>query len=328
MTHDISQSNTVRTTHLNPKHKDTLFRMIFSDKKDLLTLYNAVNGTDYQDSEALTICTLEDAIYMDYKNDISFLFEDVLSLYEHQSTLNPNMPLRGLIYFARNYEAFLAQDRMDIHSSVLQKLPVPQYFIFYNGLPNAPERQRLSLEDAFIQHPGKVPCLTCEATLLNINYGKNRHIMERCQKLQDYSRFIAAIRSGLSEGLILDTAVNRAVDFCINHHILQNFLVKHRAEVKNVILSTFDQENHDRIIREHFEQVGFDKGTAIGELKKTISIVQKKLVKNFTPEAIADILEEDLPTVQKIAEAIRKHPKASIEELSNLLYTDTESLEK
>ena len=180
-------SDTTGTVSTNMKHKDVLFRMIFSDKKDLLELYNAVNDTDYQDMDALTITTLEDALYMGYKNDISFLFGEMLSLYEHQSTPNPNMPLRGLLYFARNYQAYIDRNHLDIYSSVLQRIPLPQYIVFYNGTQEMPERKILRLSDAFPKHPGKIPCLSCEASLLNINYGKNKKIMDRCRKLKEYA---------------------------------------------------------------------------------------------------------------------------------------------
>ena len=232
-------SDTTGTVSTNMKHKDVLFRMIFSDKKDLLELYNAVNDTDYQDMDALTITTLEDALYMGYKNDISFLFGEMLSLYEHQSTPNPNMPLRGLLYFARNYQAYIDRNHLDIYSSVLQRIPLPQYIVFYNGTQEMPERKILRLSDAFPKHPGKIPCLSCEASLLNINYGKNKKIMDRCRKLKEYAILIAEIRLWLDKGFPLSAAIDRAVDVCIEKHVLESFLAKHRAEVRTMVLSIF-----------------------------------------------------------------------------------------
>ena len=114
-----SQNDSTEIVRSNRKHKDILFRMIFEKKEDLLDLYNAVNASDYDDPEELTITTLEDALYMGYKNDISFLLGEVLCLYEHQSTQNPNMPLRGLIYFSRNYQSYIELHHLDIYSSCL-----------------------------------------------------------------------------------------------------------------------------------------------------------------------------------------------------------------
>ena len=88
----------------NRKYKDTVFRMLFTDRKNLLSLYNAVNGSSYEDPDALEIVTLENAIYMGMKNDLAFIVDTGLFLYEHQSTYNPNMPLRDLFYIAGEYQ--------------------------------------------------------------------------------------------------------------------------------------------------------------------------------------------------------------------------------
>ena len=137
-------------------YKDTVFRMLFSDKKELLVLYNAVNGTDYDNPDDLQITTLENAIYMSYKNDISFVLDFRLSLFEHQSTVNPNMPLRDLIYVTRVFEGILI--RYDLYSSKLIRLPNPQFITFYNGMTKQPERRIYRLSDAF-EKPEKEPSL-------------------------------------------------------------------------------------------------------------------------------------------------------------------------
>lgn len=95
---------------INRKYKDRLFRFVFRDKKDLLELYNAINGTDYHDAEELEVNTLEDVLYLGMKNDMSFLLDTSMSLYEHQSTWNENMPLRGLLYFAELYQRYLEEN--------------------------------------------------------------------------------------------------------------------------------------------------------------------------------------------------------------------------
>ena len=122
-----------RRLTVNRKYKDRLFRFLFQDKKDLLELYNAVNGSSYSDPEELEIVTLEDVIFMKMKNDLSFMISDQLNLYEHQSTFSPNMPLRGLHYFARQYEGMAVRQKEELYSSTLLKLPTPEYIIFYNG---------------------------------------------------------------------------------------------------------------------------------------------------------------------------------------------------
>lgn len=290
-----------KSSTINRNYKDSLFRLIFQNKKDLLELYNAINESDYTDENDLTIYTLDDAIYISYKNDMSFLLSDILNLYEHQSTINPNMPIRGFLYFARNYESYIELNHLDIYSSVLQPLPLPQYIIFYNGTKDMPEKQILELTDAFPKIKGKEPCLNCKATLLNINYGHNEAIMKRCHKLRDYATFIHYIRENTRNYLPLDMAIDKAIDDCIFQHVLEDFLVKHRAEVKSMVLSSFDQENHDRILKEAYEK----KGEQQGEKKLLKKQVIKKLEKGLAVREIAEMLEEDEDTILQILKDIQ-----------------------
>ena len=128
-------------TKTRRSYKDSLFRMVFREKTELLSLYNAINGTDYDDPEALTVTTIEDALYIRIKNDISFLIENVMNLYEEQSSWNPNMPLRGLFYFSNIYQGYVGQNHLDIYSRKQLRLPQPRYIVFYNGVKKEPDRQ-------------------------------------------------------------------------------------------------------------------------------------------------------------------------------------------
>ena len=125
------RSFTVKEPKANRNYKDTVFRMLFSDRKNLLSLYNAVNQTDYRNPEELEIVTLENAIYMGMKNDLAFIMDTNLYLYEHQSTYNPNMPLRDLFYICSEYQKLV--DKKSLFSSTLQKIPAPNFIEFYNG---------------------------------------------------------------------------------------------------------------------------------------------------------------------------------------------------
>lgn len=123
----------VQRLFIHKKYKDELFRRIFNNRKSLLELYNAINETEYTEEEYLIIYAMEDVIYLGYKNDVSFIISGMLNLYEHQSTMNPNMPLRGLIYFSKQYETYIAQNNLNIYGERRVKIPFPQYIIFYNG---------------------------------------------------------------------------------------------------------------------------------------------------------------------------------------------------
>ncbi len=257
---EIKQLNTVNQSfyEINREHKDGLFRVVFRERKDLLELYNAINGTDYKEPDDLIVYTLEDAVYIGIKNDISFLIGEMLNLYEHQSTKNPNMPMRGT--------------------------------------EDEPDRKTMKLSDAFYQIEGKEPCLECTATLLNINYGHNALLMEKCKQLRDYAFFIQCIRENQRKGMNMQQAVDQAIDDCIAGDILKELLVKCRGEVRNMVLSSFNREAYERDLRAE----GREEGREEGEAKKLIEQVCKKLKKDKSPEVIADELEEELTVIIKI----------------------------
>ena len=177
--------------HANRKHKDTVFRMLYSDKRAILELYNALNGTGYQNPDDLTVTTLENAVYMAMKNDVSFLLDARMTLYEHQSTWNPNMPLRDLLYIARLMEKSV--NKKSLYQSEMIKIPAPHFVVFYNGKEKKPEDTTIKLSDAFWQKEEE-PELELKVRYLNINQGCNPELMERCRTLREYSEFVARIR--------------------------------------------------------------------------------------------------------------------------------------
>ncbi len=112
--------------NINREYKDRLFKLLFgkeSQKANVLSLYNALNGTDYTKDDDIEINTLEDTIYIGMKNDVSFIIDDHMPLWEQQSTFNPNMPVRGLIYYGRLYDKFFASIDDSIYGRTLVKIP-------------------------------------------------------------------------------------------------------------------------------------------------------------------------------------------------------------
>ena len=249
-------------------YKDSLFRMVFREKKELLSLYNAINGTAYEDPEELIVTTIEDVLYMGRKNDISFLIKDVMNLYEHQSSVNPNMPLRGLIYISMLYQGYIEQNNLDIYSSTLLKLPTPKYLVFYNGTKAEPDRQELRLSDSFVKQEEQ-PDLECRAVVLNINYGHNKKLMEACRKLYEYSCFVETIRDYLNTGMKLGAAMDQSIEDCIRSDILKEFLLKHRGEVKQVILTEYNQERHAKTLLEEGRRQGREENARLLQEKNT-----------------------------------------------------------
>ncbi len=246
------------------KHKDRLFQRVFADKRDLLDLYNAINHTNYTNPDNLEITTLEDVIYMSMKNDMSFIISSTLNLYEHQSTFNPNMPVRGLMYFSRLYEGYIKQHDLDIYGRSLVKLPTPQFIIFYNGRDEYPDEMILRLSDAFTPKLSVEPVLECRATMLNINYGHNNTLLNSCKRLHDYSYFIARINKYIDNKCTMQDAIGRAIDDCIKDDILADILVKCKSEVTNMLLTEFDEKLHKKTVYNEGYEDGHKSGVSEG----------------------------------------------------------------
>ena len=203
-------------------HVLKLFRMLFSDRKNLLSLYNAVNGSSYEDPDALEIVTLENAVYMGMKNDLAFIVDTGLFLYEHQSTYNPNMPLRDLFYIAGEYQKLV--DHRSLYSSSIQKIPAPNFLVFYNGTEREENSWVSYLSESYENLTGE-PNLELKVITLNINEGHNSQLLEQCQILREYAQYVAKVRE-YAGSTDLDTAVEQAVNDCIQNGILAEFLRK------------------------------------------------------------------------------------------------------
>lgn len=240
-----------RRQYTNREYKDRLFKFIFKEKEKLLSLYNALNATHYTNAEDIEITTLEDVIYCKMKNDVSFIIDDRLSLFEHQSSYNPNMPLRGFLYFAKHFEQYIEQNEIDIYGKKVIELPTPKFIVFYNGTGMKGDKKVLRLSDAFTKSKEKA-CMELEAVVLNINYGKNKELMENCRPLMEYSIFVQKVKQYSME-MERDEAIEAAVEECIRENILKDILVKNRAEVVDMLLTEYDEEKRIRIMRNELE---------------------------------------------------------------------------
>lgn len=245
----------------NRKYKDRLFRMLFSEKEQLLELYNALNGSHYKNVDDLEITTLDDVLYMKMKNDVSILLDDYLSLYEHQSTLNANLPFRGFLYFAELFRQ-IVKDK-NIYGSKLIRLPTPIYIVFYNGDRKMGEEKSLRLSDSFT-HGNEQSKMELEVRILNINYGHNQKLMEQCKMLREYSILIDKVKRYNKE-MELENAIDRAIQECIKENVLKDFLQRRRNEVVCSILTEYDEEKvMAQIGQEHYED-GIEQGIEIGK---------------------------------------------------------------
>ena len=265
---------------LNKKYKDRLFKLVFGTKGDLLSLYNAINGTTYINEDDITINTIEECVYMGMRNDVSFLVCDVMNLYEHQSTDNPNLPLRGFFYLSMLYKGLFGEHK-DLYSSRLIMLPTPQFIIFYNGDSEEPDDRYMNLSDAYIEKISGTPALECTARLLNINYGHNKEIMDKCKRLHDYSLLIKRVKDNIRSGMDKEAAVIAAVDSCIEDGILADILIKHKAEVTAMLLEEYNETLHINSEK----SISYEEGREEGRLDVLISLVNDGLLQ---PEIAAE----------------------------------------
>ena len=298
-----SEQVSEKTPTANRQYKDTVFRMLFSEKENLLSLYNAVTGSHYQNAETLKIVTLENAIYMGMKNDLAFMLETNIYLYEHQSTINPNIPLRDLIYIGIEYQQYL--NDKSLYSSKLQKIPAPKFMVFYNGTDKVDDRVELRLSEAY-EHLAGEPDLELKVLMLNVNEGHNKDLMEQCQTLKEYAIYVARVRKYASAQNLND-AVERAITECIKEGILVDFLRKNRSEVKMVSILEYDKEWEEKKLRKaEYEagksdgiEIGKSEGIKIGREETLAEMIYNMKQHGYSIEKMADITGKSVRQIEQ-----------------------------
>ena len=293
-------------TKINREHKDRLFRLIFADEKNkanTLALYNALNDSSYENEEELEITTLEDVIYIRMKNDLSFVIADSMNMYEQQASHNPNMPLRGFLYFASLYEKFLSKNKLSLHVKTLVKVPAPSYIVFYNGTENRPAVEELFLSDAF-QKPIKQGSFEWTAQVINLNHEGNRELLEKCKPLRDYTMLVSRIQK-YQKTMSQKEAVDKAVSECIREGILSEFLSAHRVEVLQVYLAEVDEE----VLRKNLKEEGYNEGFEDGELSVINRLIETKVKAGKSVEQIAVEIELSVDEVLPRYEIIKENLK-------------------
>ena len=318
--------NQTTESPVNRLYKSRIFAMLYQDKKELLDLYNAISGKHYEDPELLEINTLENAIYMTMRNDLSFLIDFRLSLYEHQSTYSPNLPLRDLFYISDLYSGMVKDE--NLYGIKLVQIPAPQFVIFYNGMNEMPDRTVLRLSDAYSVKEEN-PALELTAVMLNINRGHNEKLKGLCKSLKDYSEYTARVRE-YADTMPISEAVEQAICECIQEGILAEFLKQNRAEAKQVSIYEYDEEKHMRQERETFwedgwaagreegkeegiregeergREAGRKEGRQAGKLDLLREQIQKKLSKGKSTAAIAEELEIEEALVLELVQEMEK----------------------
>jgi len=256
----------------NREYRSTIFSLLFDDKDALLSLYNALNDSNYDDADGLTINTLKDGgIFMKFRNDVSFVFCSQLTIIEHQSTVNPNMPLRNLYYVTDLYKNMVTTKQL--YKESLTYIPAPRFVVLYNGKEDRPLVETLRLSDAFERidlSDNKEHELELVVTVYNINLDKDPKLLQKCKPLLDYALLIESMNKAIISAGKKDEeraqALEKVIDECIAEDLLSDFLTRYKSEVVKMYVWEYDEELEKAAHREELEE----KANEIAELKKQL----------------------------------------------------------
>ena len=287
----------------NRNYKDSVFVDLFAKdiyaKKNFISLYNALHDTNLDpESTSVNPVMIEQVLYMKYYNDIAMLVDNkIVVLVEHQSTINENMPFRLLEYIARIYEKLTSP--RDKFGKKLVKLPVPEFYVFYNGTDDFPSEKTLKLSDAFIQPEDKYGCtdyfpLEISVKVININIDTNNPILLRCNVLQQYSTFVEMVRQNIADDI--DDPFTAAINMAIDLGVLSNYLERKSTEVRNMLLTEYDYDTDIAVQRKE----AFDDGISQGELQKAIETARNALSMKLSVEQIISLTGLPQETIEQI----------------------------
>ena len=254
---------------VNHEYKSDVFSMLLEEPENALSIYNALNGTSYSNPEEVEIFRLEKGISLTVRNDASFIIDANLNLYEHQSTYNPNMPMRSLIYVSRLFERLMREKNLYGRRRV--SVPNVHFVVFYNGTEDQPAKEIMKLSDAYM-HPDCEPELELVCTVYNINSGYNEELKAASQLLREYMQFVNKVRDN-RKYMEPEAALNMAIDDCIKEHILEEFLRTRREEVTRVAMLDYTFERQIELEKRDSKAEGKAEGIVRGRLESILELL-------------------------------------------------------
>lgn len=282
----------------NREHKSSVFIDLFYEdetaEKNLLSLYNALHGTNYRSEKKIHKIRVGDVLYKNFKNDISFEMDyKVIVFGEHQATINKNMPLRFLMYVGRAYEQLIETKARYWRHRV--KIPTPEFYTFYNGIEDFPLEKELHLSDSFLNPTAANP-LELTVKIININSNKGHDILKKCRVLREYSLFVDTVRKYEKEG----DSIKKAINECIANGILADYLKRKGSEVENMLIAEYNYEEDIKANREEAREEAIEE--VWDAARKEVEAAKKE----------AETAKED---AQKEVQAAREDAQAAKEEI-------------
>ena len=213
----------------NREHKDSVFVDLFYEdetaEKNLLSLYNALHGTDYGSRSMIRKIRVGNVLYKNFKNDISFEVVDQRARYR----------------------------------DALVKIPTPEFYTFYNGVKEYPLERELFLSDAFLDPTDKNP-LELTVKVININFQKAHDILDKCEVLKEYSQFVDTVRKYAKE----EDSIRKAIYECMEQGILTDYLKRKGSEVMNMLIAEYSYEEDMQVKQEEALRIGERRGEKRG----------------------------------------------------------------
>jgi len=246
---------------------------------------------------------------MDQYNDISFeIGGKLVVLIEHQSSINENIALRLLMYIGRVYEKIV--EGKNIYARKPVKIPVPEFFVLYNGTDSFPDQKIYKLSDSFEKLKSlnllenDSPSLELTVRVININEGRNQDMVDRCKELLEYSVFVAKARFYINELGNREEGIKKAIIYCEKHGILREFLKAHASEVLNMLFTEFNLDDAIAVAKkeghEEGREEGLEKGLEKGHFNAKLEIARNLLVEGSTAEFVQKITGLDMETIENL----------------------------
>ena len=284
----------------NRKYKDSVFVDLFSEdekaKENFLSLYNALHGTKLTATAQLKNVRLDQVLYMTFYNDVSYLIDNkIIVLVEHQSTINPNMPLRCLEYISRLYETLF--ESKEKYSRKLLNIPTPEFYVFYNGDETYPSDKTLKLSDAFIEKTVK-PNLELTVKIININQQNHHPLLKNCKTMYEYTIFVETVRRWKKTDP--QKGFQKAIEECIANDILRDYLKRKTKEVLNMLLAEYDYETDIAVQRAEEREIAFAEGISQGVYQNKLETAKNLAEMGFTVEAIAKATGLSCEEIEKL----------------------------
>ncbi|MCD8364280.1 MAG: Rpn family recombination-promoting nuclease/putative transposase [Clostridiales bacterium] len=254
---------------VNRSIKDSVFRNLFSDKKYLFQLYQALHPEDKETTiDDLEYVTLENVLVRDIYNDLGVRIGDkIILLIEAQSTWTENIIIRCLMYMARTLQDYFKQTSQSLFSEKLVHMPEPELYVIYTG-DSVIDKEYISLSETFFG--GKQTSLDVRVKV--VVDGKEGDIINQ------YVVFTKVINDQVKIYGRKREAITEAIRICKDRNILKDYLTSREKEVVDIMITLFDQQEvlEDYIASDRREQAMdyartlYDSGVSIEIIAKTV----------------------------------------------------------